>query len=242
MLKTRVALLGVLALFIASGIATSTASASGPFWHVKGSKLAQGTKQLKLQLKGSATLTSKIAAVEVTITCASSKSEGATIEGSGVQKPGQDKGSLVFSQCKFPKPLLGCQTQEVIQVKQTKSRLVTFKGAQTKYADLFEPQQGETFATIILKNNGAETCNVKPVQLPVKGSVAAEIVPKEAEVQEMLLNFPETPINTVFVENEQKNQQEELSIGLFLGVEEAKFKAAYGSRLETEEPFGVFST
>jgi hypothetical protein len=112
---------------------------------------------------------------------------------------------------------------------QTKSHLVTYSGGQTKYADLFEPTQGNVFT--LLKLGG-----VCAMSLNVTGSVAAEVLPAEVEGQEGLLNFPAEPIKTVFLEQQAK------TIGLMLGTKEAKFGAGFGARLETNETYGVFGS
>jgi len=229
MFKARAALLGLLALFIASGIAASTASAAGPYWHVNGSKLGQGVaKQVKLQLKGTAVLKGEVSGAVVVIECKNSISEGATIEGQG-NVQGQDKGRLTFTQCTVVKPT-NCTVVEPITTVQTKSHLVYLpENKQQKFGELFEPQQGETFVT--LKFAG-KTCLLPATN--VKGTVAAEVLPIEAEGQEGLLNFPETQIEKVVLEQQTRK------IGLFLGEKATVFSAAYGARLETGEKWGVF--
>ncbi len=230
MCKTRVALLGVLALFIASGIAASTASAVGPYWHVNGAKFTAGTRQNKLQLKGNALLSTEISTTKVVITCVTSVAEGATIEGNG-NNQGQDKGRIKYSNCSVNQP--NCVV-EPITTKPTKSYLVTFKGGQTKYADIIEPTEGEIFTTVKI-TKGTEACEVADV-LEVKGSIAAELITKEKEQKEGLLFFPETTISPVFHEGIEKRP------GLFLGLKPAAFSAAYGSALVTGETFGVFGS
>jgi hypothetical protein len=231
MLKIRVALLGVLVLLISSGIAASAASAAGPFWHVNGTKFTKGSKQNTLQNKMPVVLSSEIGTVPVKVVCTVSESEGATIEGNG-NNQGQDKGRLKFTSCTVN--VSKCMVIEPIVTSLTKSHLVTFKGSQTKYADLLEPSEGTFFATVKITKE-TEACSVAAV-LEVKGSVAAEVYPKEHETKEGLLNFPSIPIGTVFLEGVEKNP------GLFVGLKEARFSAAYGSKLVTGETFGVFGT
>jgi hypothetical protein len=56
------------------------------------------------------------------------------------------------------------------------------------------------------------------------------------------LNFPATPIATVFwFGNEQLIQPEEIKTGLQFGGNEAKFAAAYGTRLDEGGTYGIFS-
>ncbi len=205
-----------------------------PHWHVNGMQVKQGAYQIKLQLKGPAVLRSKVVSMAVVIECKDSGSEGATIEGQGIYQ-GQDKGRLVFTQCKAT--VAGsekvCKVEEPIKTNQTKSRLVTRTGTQLKYAELFEPTEGSTYAEIKLVNNGTEKCAAAGT-FPVKGSVAAEISPGGSEGKEGLLNFPETPITEVLAGGEK------VTLGLFLGANEAKFSAAYGATLASGEIFGVF--
>ncbi|HEV3070040.1 MAG TPA: hypothetical protein VGY76_01275 [Solirubrobacteraceae bacterium] len=228
---------------VISGIAAPTASAGGPFWHVGGSKFTQGTRQLELQNKGNAVLKSEIALIRVEIECGKSKSEGAAIEGSGQQKPGQDKGRLRFEECvtKVAGNTNPCKVVEPIITNQTKSILGTSSEAtQKKYVDIFEPQQGATFVELTLENN-IEKCPV-PGTFPVKGAVAAELAPTEAEAAEGSLIFPETAIKKAQVFSQASGQPEERATNLFLGANAAKFKAFYKAKLATNEVWGVFPT
>ena len=212
-------------------LTTANETRRGPYWRVGGSRLSSGTKQINLQVKGTSSIKSKVVGVAATVECGFATSEGAALEGNGSAQ-GQDKGALKFSECKVSTPAK-CAVEPVKTVN-TKSHLVTYEGSQSKYADLFEPQQGEVLATIKVIN-GTEKCAVAG-EFPLKGSVAAEIIPKEAETQEALLNFPATPIEKVFLENKEK------LVKLALGAEPAKLTAAFSAKLATGEPFGVFGT
>jgi len=150
MFKTRVALLGVLALFIASGIAASTASAAGPYWRVNGSRLPQGKAvQVKLQMKASAAvLRGSVGGIGVVVECHNSYAEGATIEGQG-NFQGQDKGRVVFEQYKTTVKGLTCVVTEPIKTNQLKSYLAYNPNSkQQKFIDVFEPQQGKVFVEL----------------------------------------------------------------------------------------------
>jgi hypothetical protein len=200
-----------------------------PHWRVGGDILPQGiAKQIKLQLKGTAALTAKIAGAEVRIDCKNSVSEASGVEDTEVGY-GQGKGRFAFTQCEVPKPA-SCSVAEPLTTVQTKSHLGTYMGAQTKHVDLFEPQQGTTLATVKFKGSG---CGVLLGSQPLKGSIAAEVLPAEAESQEILLNFPEKPITELLLE--YKSVKPTLS----LGGEPAVFSGAYGARLETGEAFGA---
>jgi hypothetical protein len=213
-------------------LTTANETRRGPYWYVGGSRLTSGTKQLNLQVKGAALFKSKVVGVAATIECTKASSEGATLEGNGFAQ-GQDKGRLTFSTCHVS--TAGCVVAEPMTTVNTKSHLVTFAGSQSKYADLFEPQQGEVLVTVNLVNGKETKCAVVG-EFPIKGTVAAEVVPKESESQEGLLNFPETPIEKVFLENKEK------LVKLALGGEPAKFTGGFAAKLATGERFGVFGT
>jgi|SRR6267154_1909220 len=243
MLKIRLALLGVLALVVTSGIAASTASAGGPFWHVGGSKFSQGTRQLELQNKGNLVLKGELALVKVEVECETSLSEGATIEGSGQQKPGQGKGRLKFEKCivKTAGKTEPCKALVPIKTNQTKLILGTSnEGVQRKYVDIFEPQQGTKFAEITFVNN-ITTCPFAGT-FPLTGAVAAEMAPTESEALEGSLIFPETAIKAVQVFSQVSGQPEERGTGLFFGAKAANFKVTYKGKLVTNEIWGVFPT
>ncbi len=243
--KTRVALLGVLALFIASGIAASTASAGqGPFWHVNGAKLGQGTvKQVKFQAKYNEAIsllrgTALGGAVTVEIKCHNSYGEGGTIEGQGAFQ-GQDKGVIVFEQCKtLFKAAEECTVVEPIRTNQLKSYLA-YNGTkpenkQQKFVDVFEPSAAQANGVFVVLHFTGKGCLV--TEAPVVGSVAAEILPIEKESQELLFFFPAEPIGSVV------HEQQEKKIALKFAEEPATFSGAYGARLATNEPWGVFGT
>jgi hypothetical protein len=204
-----------------------------PKWNVNGAQLKQGVKQIKLQLKGKAVLKSEVSNIKLTLECNTGAAEGAAIEGNG-NGQGQDKGRITFEQCQLSEPT-NCKVEEPIKTVQTKSYLATTSGRQQKIVDVFEPQQGTIFTELKFKTEGG--CLI-PKPDPVRGSVAAEVLPVEAEGQEGLLNFPATPITTILFEEQEK------TIGLKLGSEEAgkpaTFAAAFGTRLNEGGTFGTF--
>lgn len=212
-------------------LTTATEVRQGPYWHVGGARFESGTRQIKLQAKGSTVIKSEIVAIPVTITCTASESEGATIEGNGIAQ-GQDKGRFKYSGCTIN--VSKCVVAEPITTKPLRSHLVTFKGGQSKYADLFEPTEGEAFATVKIEK-GTEACALAST-LELKGTVAAEIIPKEIESQNSLVNFPETQVTPVFLEGAEKK------VGLFFGTKAAKLAVAYGAKLATSEKWGVFGS
>jgi hypothetical protein len=227
MFKMRVALLGVLALFIVSGIAASTASAAGPYWHVNGSRLESGAKQLKLQNKTTAVLA--IPSIGLEIECKSSISEGATIEGNGANQ-GQDKGRITYTSCKSN--AAGCTVGEPITTKPTKSYLA-IAATQTKIVDVFEPTEGTLFVTIKLAGGSCLLAG----SYEVTGGAVAEVVPAGTEAVEGLLSFPKTAITSVKHEGGAATTIELKTKGLA-----STFSSIYGAKLATGEKYGVTET
>ncbi len=198
-------------------------------WFVKGSQLKKGAKQAKFQQKGLSIITATVLGTNIEVQCGGSVSEGATIEGHG-ERQGQDKGRLTSTSCRVSKPeLKGCAVAEPITTTQLKSYLAVNEALQNSIEDVLEPTEGTVFLTLKFLSG----C-VFAGSYPVSGSVAAEVVPKEREAQEILFAFPTTPISKV------KHEGPEVKVGLMLGGGATTFKAAYGARLATNEPFGVF--
>ncbi len=226
MFKTRAALLGLLTLLIVSGIAASTASASGLGWKVNGSPLTgTTTKQIKLQLKGTAVLKSPLAGVE--IECKDSGSEGATIEANG-----QDKGRVTYSQCTVRTPV-GCIVAEPIVTNPLKSYLAQ-AATQTGIVDVYEPTEGRVF--VELKFSGS-SCPTAFTQKPIgiSGSIAGEVIPAGKEGQEGLVSFPTTAISIA------KHNGEEKKLKLEILGDTSTFSGGYGARLQENVPFGAFA-
>lgn len=220
--------MGVLTLITASGIATSTASASGPYWHVNGKKLGQGeTRQVKLQMKGTGVISVKISeGVELGIECKTGLTEGATIAGQG-KLQGQGKARFTFTQCRLVKPQEACTIEEPVTTSQLKYQLgINPNNKQQKFVELFVPKENHFLVIKFVPSS----CVLK--EITIDGSVAAEVMPTEKEGQEALLSFPAKPITEVLLE--QQVAEPSLDGGaVTLG-------AFFGARLATGEPWGVF--
>jgi hypothetical protein len=228
MLKIRAISLSVLALVVVGAI-TASAALAGPVWHVGGKKLGQGTKQAKSQLKGTVALSSTVVGLEILTVCRNSVSEGGAIEG-----PTQGKGRITFTSCEVRKPE-NCTMAEPLTTVQMKGHLgIDPNNKQQKFVQTFEPQQGTTLVTLKFKGGG---CGVILGSQPIKGNIAAELVPIEREVQEGLANFPAKPITEVEL---GLTQGQKTKIGLTFANVPATFVAAYGSRLDNGESAGVF--
>ncbi len=240
MFRLRIALWSLLAVFAVSGLSAAAASAEGPFWHVGGEKLKQGSKGLKLQSKGPLVLRSEVTAkpenVKIVITCNTSTSEG-TIEGQGPTRQGQDKGTVSYEQCKVEtKPVIAeCKVVEPIKTGQLKSHLAfaTVQGSE-QIVDLFEPSPTQQTEEKVFARINLKPCAGIAGVYPVTGSAVAQLAPQEVEGQEGSLFFPEEPITKI------KHEGQEVSTGLFLGPLAAKFTGYYGARLQSGERYGVF--
>lgn len=198
-------------------------------WFVKGSQLKKGAKQAKLQQKGLSIITATILGTNIEVQCNGGASEGATIEGNG-ERQGQDKERVASTSCHVSKPeLKGCAVAEPITTTQLKSYLAVNETLQNSIVDVLEPREGSVFMTLKFLAG----C-VFAGSYPVSGSVAAEVIPKERESQEDLFAFPKTPISKA------KHEGPEVKVGLALGGGATTYKAYYGARLATNEPFGVF--
>jgi hypothetical protein len=201
----------------------------GPYWHANGVKL-EGKRQIKLQLKGKAVLAAPtLGTTGLEVSCNESHSEGGTIESNGLSQ-GQDKGQISYSSCTVLKPVSGCTVAEPIVTKPTKSYLAINAGGQQKIVDVFEPTEGTKFVELHFIGAG---CGVIAGFQPVAGSVYAELIPRQGEVQEGLLNFPTSPVEKV------KHEGIEKTIELTTAGAKATFSGAYGARLATNEPFGA---
>jgi len=245
MSRLRIALLSLVAVFAVNMFVAAVASAEGPFWHVGGEKLKQGSKGIKLQSKGElilkGELSSKPTNIKVVITCLNSTSNG-TIDGQGPTKQGQDKGTVTYTQCSVvtEPEFKGCTVVEPITTNQLKSHLAEAVVQQKmQIVDLFEPspnpqleQKGETpsFVTIHLTK-----CGLAEGLWPVKGSVVAQLAPQEEEGQEGSLYFPKEPILKINHEGQQ-----EVKVGLTFNGLPATFTGFYGARLQSGEKWGVF--
>ncbi len=237
MFKTRVVLLGALALLITSGIATSVASAAGPYWRVNGSRLEKGSKETAI-VAGATELKATVLGLKTTIKCESAKVENSSITGNGTSQGQDSTKAIVFEKCTVVAPK-GCATTENIKTVPVKSHLVFYTNAaeEEKIGDLFEPTIGTEFTTIVLKNNGTEECGLA-AKFPVKGKTVAEVKPEGSEAISGELAFPVTPIAEVKKEGSPAEK-----VGLEIGFgNKASFSGKFETKLVSGEKFGAFKT
>jgi hypothetical protein len=239
--RQRIVMLSLMAVFVTSMFTTAVASAEGPFWHVNGVKLKQGSVGITGQNKGNLKFVTTLGNATIKITCTTSSTEG-TIDGQGETRQGQDKGKVTFSGCTvvgeppFPE---GCKVKEPITTNQLKSHLAnaTVQGVE-QIVDLFEPtgpqqEVKKVFVILVFELCGA----ILNGPHEVTGNVAAQLVPQRIEAQEGLLSFPETPITTIKHEG-----QEVTGVGLKFAGNVAKFSGSYTQKLQNNLPYGVFNT
>jgi hypothetical protein len=235
--KPRVALLGVLALVILSGIATSAASASNPSWKVNGTKLAAQTKEAaKITALESSELKGKVVGDATTIICTTAVAENAYIEGNGAGAGQDGAKGITFTNCTTTiVGLANCRVNVPIKTSQLKSHLVTYGEGQEKIGDLFEPSQssGEYVALGFHSASETEKCAIPEAEkFPVKGSVVAEVKTGEAVKGE--LTYPTTPITKAKLEGQAIEPK--LSLG---GNPGAIFAGRFEVELVSGKKFGA---
>lgn len=238
MLKMKVALLGALALLIASGIATSVASAAGPYWRVNGSRLEKGSKFINVA-GGTTELKATVLGLSVTISCAEAEVESARLIGNGASQGQDSSKAIAFEKCKVVSPKQ-CATAKTISTVEVKSHLVIFTNAEKeeKIGDLFEPTTGSEFTTITLENNGTEKCAFAETPFPVKGEAVAEVTPEGTEGSSGELAFPKAPIVEVKSEGGASEK-----VGLEIGSgNKASFNGKFTTNTLPGEKFGAFKT
>ena len=238
MFKTRAALLGALALLITSGIATSVASAAGPFWRVNEVRLEKGSKEITVTA-GVTELKASVLAIPVTIACETAKAEGASIIGNGASQ-GQDSAkAIAFEKCSVVAPKQCALTESTIKTVQIKSHLVIFTNAakEDRIGDLIEPTTGTDFTSIGLKSNPPSKCPFTE-PFPVKGRTVAEVKVEGTELAAGELAFPTTPITEV---KKEGGAAEKAMLEIGEG-NKASFSGSFATKLVSGEKFGAFKT
>jgi hypothetical protein len=238
MFKKRAALLGALALLVLGGIATSQASAAGPYWRVNGARLEKGSKFLNAE-GGATELKATVLGLSVTISCAEAGVENARLIGNGTSQ-GQDSAkTIAFEKCKVTSPKQ-CAVAKTITTVEVTSHLVIFTNAakEEKIGDLFDPATGTEFVTITLENHGEEKCPFAETPFPVKGSAVAEVSLEGTEAVSGELTFPKTPITEVKTEGGAAE-----AAGLEIGSgNKASFNGKFTTNVLPGEKFGAFKT
>jgi hypothetical protein len=237
MLKARVILLALVAVFVASASVSSVAQAQeGPVWHVNGAKLEAGeTDGITdgLAAGSTAKLEGEIAQTKINIICKKVQSEGYLVGGN----PGADREAIGFHECGI-EGIKNCAV--AVATTHARSDLGHKPGTSRMYV-AFELELGQTnFTTITITNNGTETCLFK-VTAPVTvakgdrfGVLAETETCEEAEAVECLLHFPGTAIKEV----EQEGKI--LPAGLEFNNRPAVFSAQIKVKQRSGLKFGAF--
>ncbi len=235
MFKMRAALLVAVALLAAGGIATSVASAAGPYWHLNAHRLEKFSWPALISA-GETELNAKVLSIPIAIHCASATVEGAEIVGNGTAQGLDKASSIAFESCTMPTPK-GCVVAQPIKTVAVKSRLVTYDSGEI--ADLFEPTKGTEFVKVKVGDESkSNTCSLKS-EYPIKGSIAAEVAPEGSEAKTGALGFPATAIKQVKAEG-----GEPTTVGLEIGSggNPANFSGKFEVEMALGERFGAFAT
>jgi hypothetical protein len=188
MSRTRLILLGLLAVVAVSVIATAStstpASASGscskvsttPGYCVEGAPLESASENAE-GTSGSAILKATIAGVTAEIKCSSGKSAG-FIEGGAAGTAGKSKTKITFETCK----LLSPEHCKLPAAEETKIKTTELNGelelAGGKAIDKLEPKTGGAFAGISIEGE-TSSCVIAEVGIPktfnITGSQLCEV-------------------------------------------------------------------
>jgi hypothetical protein len=186
MSRTRLILLGLLAVAVVVGVVASSSGAeppppSGcksvgtPSYCIEGVGLVSASENAE-GTSGSAILKASIAGTTAEIKCASGKSTG-TIEGGAAGTVGKSKTKITFETCK----LLAPEHCKLTSAEETKIKTSELMGELEvtggKILDKLEPKTGAAFAAISIE--GGSLCGIgepeKPETYNVTGSQLCEV-------------------------------------------------------------------
>jgi hypothetical protein len=187
MSRTRLILLGLLAVAVVVGVVASSSGAeppppSGcksvgtPSYCIEGVGLVSASENAE-GTSGSAILKASIAGTTAEIKCASGKSTG-TIEGGAAGTVGKSKTKITFETCK----LLAPEHCKLTSAEETKIKTSELAGELEltggKILDKLEPKSGAAFATISIEGESS-LCGIAEVGIPkgfnVTGSQLCEV-------------------------------------------------------------------
>ncbi len=234
MFKLRVILF---VLLTAIGLVSTNAVASaatGPVWHVNGSKLAAGeTRSIRGEnfsgslVKLKATIKEKAA----TISCSVAKIEGKLIGGN----PGKDEETIEYSSC----ALEGSTGCEVTLARTKAATELGYETGTTQIVDAFDA--AGAFTTVTISKKGAETCSftLSPTEVKLakedKYDVASVDTHQEVEATSGLFMCIEPALTSAEIGNKS------VAIGMEIGGQTATFTADLLFRTLTEElKFGAY--
>lgn len=236
MLRTKLLFLSLLAVFAASAIASSGASAAskGPFWHVAGAKMAIGASE-QFKVTGHLVLDGTLLKEPIEIEC--------QVSGTGTisnnQAQGKAAATIEFIQCKLLKPVIsGC----VVKVENANVRAeLAYKGkegeAGQKMVLLFAPKETNIFTKISLEKCGVLTSAGNKVETNENQGwgTAAEGEPEGAEALIGKLKWVKPNITTAH------HQGTNVNVGLkFAGAAAELQSKEIAVSLTKKSMFGAF--
>jgi hypothetical protein len=226
-------LLALLAVFAFGAITAAAAQAEeAPFWSREGVRLQQNETHYITAKAWSSNFT--LTAGTKTITCEKVRLAEGVLLGSSTENPGtNDEIIEFFGNCKVTNNGASCKVKEPIRTNNVKSELVeSEKSATASLLVEFRPATGVKFVTISFEG----TCTVN--ETAVEGSVAGQVFTLGAtqpelgelvklpngkkEAKSWLINFPATPVKSVWLVKEGTGKTE--SVGLKAFSEEAVLK------------------
>jgi hypothetical protein len=154
MKRTKIIGLVILAMLVASSLATATAQAAaeGPYFRIEGTRLTSGqTRAITAKIASSSSLTLKVPAAGVTVTCTTLKlASGAEIIGSSGNSGSTGQQGFEASGCSVTGNGIGCKVKgSAIKSEPIKSELVYETiGLIGKLSVEFAPVSGVRFATL----------------------------------------------------------------------------------------------
>jgi hypothetical protein len=211
MKQIRILGLAILAMFALSAIVATAAQAkSGPFFMIKGTRLASGQTASFTATSQSATFVLK--ATGVTITCKKLKVEaGAEIIGSSGSNSSTNKEVVVFEECSLAgngtKCILAKADKGVIKTEAVKSTLDYPKKVPAEgdiKLVLFQPEVGAVFVKIKVEAELEGTCTVVG-SLAVEGSTLGVLENEKFEPFRLKIAVPET--KNILVKFPSKNSE-----------------------------------
>jgi hypothetical protein len=188
MSRTRLILLGLLAVVVVSFVATAStstpASASGsclkvkttPGYCVEVAPLENASAEVEGTNSGASILKGTVASVAAEVKCEKGKMTG-TIEGGAAGAVGKSKATMTFEECKLVTPSNCRLTTKTIGTSELKDEL-ELTGSTKRIEDKFEPKEGNNFASIGIegKESSCVIAHVgEEIKFAVSGSQACEV-------------------------------------------------------------------
>jgi hypothetical protein len=200
MFRTRLILLGLLAVVVAAGVVASTSGAEPqvgtcktvaekPAYCIGGLPLENASEEVE-GTSGISILKATVSSTAAEVECQKSKSSG-FIEGGAAGAVGKSKTTITFEVCKLLTPT-NCKLTSAEETKIKTTELLgvlTLTGAGKRIEDKLEPESGAGFAGISIEGKEPKepTCAIaevgKPKTFNVTGSQRCEVDSNNAEAE-----------------------------------------------------------